>query len=56
MLSSCSVGAVYVSAFPDFEEFRRHMHSIAWETEVWLCEMPDHMIHYDGERFLGPKK
>ncbi len=55
MLSSCSAGAVYVSAFPDFGEFRKHMQSIAWETEVWLCEMPDHMIHYDGEQFLGPK-
>ena len=55
MLSSCSASPVYVSAFPDFGEFRKHMQSIAWETEVWLCEMPDHMIHYDGERFLGPR-
>ena len=56
MLSPCSVDTVYVSAFPDFGEFRKHMQSIAWETEVWLCEMPDHMIHYDGERFLGPRR
>ena len=56
MLSLCSVDTVYVSAFPDFGEFRKHMQSIAWETEVWLCEMPDHMIHYDGERFLGPRR
>ena len=55
MLSSCSAEAVYVSAFPDFGEFRKHLANIAWETEVWLCDTPDHMIHYDGERFLGPK-
>ena len=55
MLAACPAGAVYVSAFPDFGEFRKHMKNIAWETEVWLCEAPDHMIHYDGERFLGPK-
>ena len=55
MLTECAVGAVYVSAFPDLGEFRKHMKNIAWETEVWLCDSPDHMIHYDGERFLGPR-
>lgn len=56
MLSACSAGLVYVSAFPDFSEFRKHMKAIAWETEVWLCDAPDHMIHYNGDRFLGPRK
>jgi type II restriction enzyme len=55
MLSQCAAGKVYVSAFPDFAEFRKHMKEIAWETEVWIAEFPDHMIHYNGERFLGPK-
>ena len=55
MLSACSAGLVYVSAFPDFSEFRNHMKAIAWETEVWLCDTPGHMIHYDGDRFLGPR-
>lgn len=54
MLAGCEVGVVYVSAFPDFAEFRKHMSNIAWETEVWLCDAPEHLIHYDGERFLGP--
>lgn len=54
MLESSAAGAVYVSAFPDLGEFRRHMREIAWETEVWICDTPDHMIHFDGERFLGP--
>lgn len=54
MLDACPAEAVYVSAFPDFGEFRKHMTNIAWETEVWLCETPDHMIHYNGDRFLGP--
>ena len=54
MLQSTSAGVVFVSAFPDFGEFRKHMQNIAWETEVWLRDAPDHMIHYDGERFFGP--
>ena len=56
LLSECSLGAIYVSAFPDFGEFRKHMNDIAWETEVWLCDTPDHIIHYDGDRFLGPRQ
>ena len=55
MLAACSADPVYVSAFPDFGEFRKHMTNIAWETEVWLCDTPDHLIHYDGDRFLGPR-
>ena len=47
---------VYVSAFPDFAEFRRHLRDIAWETEVWIAEVPDHLIHYNGDRFMGPKE
>ena len=27
---------------------------IAWESEVWIAGDPDHMIHFNGERFLGP--
>ncbi|MXQ11183.1 restriction endonuclease [Microvirga makkahensis] len=55
MLSKCPAGPVYVSAFPNFAEFKRWIAEIAWETEVWIAEMPDHMIHYNGDRFLGPR-
>lgn len=55
MLAACPAGPVYVSAFPDFAEFRKHMKQIAWETEVWLCDTPDHLIHFNGDRFLGPR-
>ncbi len=54
LLTSCRAKPVYVSAFPDFDEFRKHMKSIAWETEVWLAEVPDHLIHFDGDKFLAP--
>lgn len=52
MLSHVSAARIYVSAFPDFKEFKRHLASIAWETEVWLSEMPDHLIHFNGDKFL----
>ena len=49
------LGMVYVSAFPDFREFGRHLSQIAWDTEVWIADSPDHIIHYNGDRFLGPR-
>ena len=55
MLADCQLGKVYVTAFPDFKTFRKHLHDIAWETEVWIAEIPGHLIHYNGDRFLGPR-
>lgn len=54
-LKSCNVGKVYITAFPDMTEFKKHSNNIAWETEVWLMEVPDHMIHFNGDRFMGPR-
>jgi hypothetical protein len=51
--SSC--GKVFVTAFPDFLTYKRFAASLAWETEVWIAEMPDHMIHLNGDKFLGPR-
>lgn len=52
-LGACVATRVYVSAFPDFRQFKRHANDIAWETEVWIAEFPDHMIHFDGEKFFA---
>ena len=55
MLKDCKAGLVYVSAFPDLAEFKNHASNIAWDTEVWLADVPDHMMHFNGDRFLGPR-
>ncbi len=52
----CPAGNIHVSAFPDFKEFRKHMANIAWETRAWRRDAPEHMIHFNGDRFLGPRK
>lgn len=54
LLKNCNLGKIYVSAFPDMSEFKRHSANIAWETEVWLMDVPDHMIHFNGDKFIGP--
>lgn len=46
--------AVYVSCFPSRRDLRRYTADIAWETEAWCADNPTHLIHFNGERFLGP--
>jgi hypothetical protein len=55
LLKNCRAGKIYVSAFPDFAEFKRHTSNLAWETEVWIAGHPDHMIHFNGDKFIGPR-
>lgn len=50
-----SAGKIYVTAFLDFKTFKSFSESLAWETEVWIADMPEHMIHLNGDRFLGPR-
>jgi hypothetical protein len=54
MLSTSSAHLIFVSAFPDFKTFQKYASEISWETEVWISDIPDHLIHFDGEKFLGP--
>lgn len=55
MFRDSGCGLVYVSAFPDFTEFKQHSKDISWETEVWISDSPEHMIHYNGDKFIGPR-
>ncbi len=52
IFSKCSFQRIYVTAFPDIVEFKKHIADIAWETEVWIAAIPDHMIHFNGPKFL----
>lgn len=51
-LKQCSAKRIYISAFPDFKEFKRHIDNIAWDTEVWIESNPDHVIHFNGPKFF----
>lgn len=55
MTSAVTAGKIYVTAFLDFKTFKHFSDSLAWETEVWIANMPDHMIHLNGDKFLGPR-
>lgn len=54
LFAGSSAGLVYVTAFPGRSAMARHLGGIAWETEVWCADAPSHLIHFNGDRFLGP--
>jgi len=55
LFEKCRAGKIYVTAFLDFAAYKKYANDIAWETEVWIAEMPSHMIHLNGDKFLGPR-
>lgn len=54
LFESSTAGLVFVTAFPTRSVMGKYLGDIAWETDVWVAENPSHMIHFNGERFLGP--
>ena len=56
MFVDSSAGLVYVTAFPSRSLMTRYLPGIAWETEVWVADAPSHLIHFNGERYLGPHR
>jgi len=54
LFSGSTAGLVYVTAFPNRATMSRYLGEIAGETEVWVADSPSHLIHFNGERFLGP--
>ena len=55
MTTNVSAGKIFVTAFLDFATYKKFADSLAWETEVWIADMPEHMIHLNGDRFMGPR-
>lgn len=55
MTKDVTAGKIFVTAFLDFKTYNRFAEELAWETEVWIAEMPEHMIHLNGDRFMGPR-
>ena len=54
IFAGSTAGLIFMTAFLDRAAMRGYLPEIAWETEVWIAEAPDHLIHFNGKRFLGP--
>lgn len=55
MTKNTTCGKIYVTAFPNTKTFKKFAEELAWETKVWISDMPDHMIHLNGDKFMGPR-
>jgi len=56
LTEACTADIVFVTAFLNRETFRKFAPDIAWETEVWIADAPDHLVHFNGDKFIGPYK
>ncbi|MFG7945203.1 BsuBI/PstI family type II restriction endonuclease [Streptomyces cacaoi] len=54
LFATDKAGLVFVNCFPDRATMRKWLADLAWETEAWVADAPDHLIHLNGSRFLGP--
>jgi len=54
LFGDCKAHLVFVTAFENRRTMQTFVSQIAWQSEVWIAKDPDHMIHFNGGRFLGP--
>lgn len=54
LFASSTADIVYVSCFPNRAIMRKYLADIAWETEAWCADDSTHLIHFNGDKFLGP--
>jgi hypothetical protein len=54
LFAGSSAGLVLVTSFLDRRTMARYVSDIAWGTEVWIADSPTHLVHFNGERLLGP--
>lgn len=54
MMGNAASKCVFVTAFNNHDAYHSCPEDIAWETEIWIATEPDHMIHRNGHRFMGP--
>lgn len=53
-LEQCKSELVFVTALLTRDEFGKWSRQIAWETDVWFADEPDHIVHWNGHKFQGP--
>lgn len=45
---------IFINAFETRRTTQAFVSQISRESEVWIAEDPDHMIHFNSQRFRGP--
>jgi len=55
-LSKCTAELIFVTAFTSRTDLKKNILDIAWESEVWTADNPEHLVHFNGDKFLGPHR
>lgn len=55
LTENVDAGKIFITAFLDLRTFKRFVTELAWDSEVWIADNPNHLIHFNGDRFLGPR-
>ena len=50
--SGCTANVIFFTAFENKNIFKQKAKDIAWETEVWIADSPEHLVHFNGYKFL----
>ncbi|MGH9454917.1 MAG: BsuBI/PstI family type II restriction endonuclease [Terriglobia bacterium] len=53
VFAGSKAGLVFVTAVSNRRDLLKYAGDIAWGTGVWIASEPDHMVHFNGGRFLG---
>lgn len=56
LLVNCTAELIFVTAFISKEDFKKYITDIGWESEVWTADNPEHLVHFNGDKFFGPYK
>lgn len=51
-LANCRADIVFATAFLNRKDLLRWVIDIAWKTETWMAGSPEHLIHFNGYKFL----
>lgn len=54
-LCHCEKGteAAFITAFDTTSKMLKHYKEVAWDTEMWSSDEPTHLVHKNGDKFIG---
>lgn len=54
-LCKCEPGteAAFITAFDTTAKMLKNYKNVAWETDIWTAEEPTHLLHKNGDKFMG---
>lgn len=54
-LCTCEAGTevAFITAFDSTAKMLKNYKSVAWDTDMWSADEPTHLVHKNGDKFIG---